>query len=991
MYPLRYTPLVIWLLATTPLFAADAPLSDAVAVWHFDRQEAAAQAYPLQVHGAVTLGVPLEGVERADSLRRGGNGKVARFAGGYLAIGGPSFDPPGAVFTLLLRVRDPHGRWRAPLLGSYGGDAAVSLYLHGVDGATLPQRDRNFVNAVMTTPAAWMFGWTEGPRSIRGSRAVVEFLWGAQGGVTMTPARLNMLPKTAPGEDIPPLLQDARNGVQRLMFPMQPLDPCAWHDIIVRGTGAKLQLWLDGVLVDEEFPVGTTRRAQAPRYFGAAQLEDGTLLDGFEGLIDHAALWHRALDDDELIAVSGGRADTLQRELALLGPVPQRMQYYRPPGHNSKAGDCIPFFHDGTFHLFYLVLRRNMHSKWDGGHGGLEIHHASTVDLAHWTEHPVAVPISEQWEAWQGTGGIVHHDGKFWMLYPTPDYEGHQGGIQLVTSDDGEQFTKQKPHPFLPGGDCDVFADPDPHTQLFHLLKAGKTFGGGLPELKDKTLVCWVSPADLDQRGAGVLTVEGTGGQFDSLVLGEAAPRRWMAGSDNFHRTQRDQQMNAEETAKPGEWVQIAAVYAGNTITLYRNQARYARYSVEQPLHFPAGARVILGLRHLDRRTDPAAFFRGDIADARVYATALSDAQIAALRPHQPSDVRPLVWLDFQGGARDRAGTLLTAELEGDAAVRNGMLVLRGNQDCLVSGGRKATLAHWVSRDLLTWKELSEPFLTTDESMVPAMCPHWFRWNDWYYFIGGVGGIWRSRQPFGPWTLQSPRRLDNLAVPKTGAFTGNRRLFAGFLGDDGWGGNLVLRELTQHSDGTLGTRFIPEMIPPSGAAIPLKNFADPTSIAAPQGRAQLLIDGVPNDARITLILEPQAGTVSYGLRLRTTTGKQDGQDGTELRLIPDAGTAGFSHHTHSGSGGPLEGGPTIFGLRELAQATRLDVVCQHDIVDVEIAGQHTLVNRFWNPRGKGLGIWVEKGALVVHHLTVRPLFDHVPSGALSGPREVVEH
>jgi hypothetical protein len=59
------------------------------------------------------------------------------------------------------------------------------------------------------------------------------------------------------------------------------------------------------------------------------------------------------------------------------------MQYYRARGHNSKAGDLIPYWDEGqqTFRLFYLILRRNMHSKWDGGHGGLEIWQASTKDL----------------------------------------------------------------------------------------------------------------------------------------------------------------------------------------------------------------------------------------------------------------------------------------------------------------------------------------------------------------------------------------------------------------------------------------------------------------------------------------------------------------------------------------------------------------------------------------------------------------------------------
>ena len=975
---LTYTTLFLSILLAAAANAGDTPFNDAVAVWHFG--DGKNSAHPLTIHGAVQLGVALDSDERAASQARGGDGKAARFDGGYLEIGGPALDPPGAEFTLLLllRVRDPQGQWNAPLFGSYGGDSAASLYLRGVDGATLPHQDRNYVGGKMSTPAGWMFGTPEGPRAITGSRGVIEFLWGA----TNRPVpfeKMNMLPKNTPDLESVPLYSDAKNAVMRIMFPVEPLGPRDWHDVIVRGTGPKLQLWIDGVLLDEEFPLGTTRPATAPRYFGAAKLADGKLLSGFRGLMDHAALWHRALSDAEIATLSGGAELVKRRELAVLGALPERMQYYRPAGHNRKPGDCIPWFHDGTFHLFYLNLRRNMHSKWDGGHGGLEILHASSRDLVKWQHHPVVAPISEQWEAWNGTGAAVYHDGKYWMFYPTPDYYSNHGGIQLVTSPDGEQWTKQEPHPFLPGGDCEVFPDPDSQKKLFHMIKVGKTFGGALPELKDKTLVAWVSPTDLDQHGAGVLTVEGAAGKFDPLVLGECAPRRWMAGSDNLHRTQRGQEKNAEETAKPGEWVQIAAVYAGRTLTLYRNGARYARYEIAEPLHVAAGGQIIVGLRHIAMRGDAKAHFRGEIADARVYTAALTDAQITELRPHESAGPKPLVWFDFKtGNTADRAGTLAPAELEGGAAVRDGKLVLGGEEDCLVSAGRKTALTHWVSEDLKTWKELPAPFLVADESMHAAMCPNWFRWNDWYYFLGGGGYIWTSRQPYGPWKLQPHHHIDSLAVPKVGAFTGNRRIFAAFLGDDGWGGNLVLRELVQHDDGTLGTRFVPEMIPPSGKPVTHRN----SRLEAKQGRQQILLDGVPNDARITLTLAPQGPVKSLGLRLRTTDGERDG---TEFRLTSGSVRASFSGSTHSGSGGPLPGGPSIDGLRGLDRSVRLDVICRHDIVDVEVDGRHTLVNRFWNPKGNHLGIWVEDGALLVRDVTIRPLLEHTPPGALRPP------
>ena len=46
--------------------------------------------------------------------------------------------------------------------------------------------------------------------------------------------------------------------------------------------------------------------------------------------------------------------------------------------------------------------------------------------------------------------------------------------------------------------------------------------------LKDKTLVAWVAPANLAQRGGSVLTLEDQQDHFDGIVFGEIAPAKWM-------------------------------------------------------------------------------------------------------------------------------------------------------------------------------------------------------------------------------------------------------------------------------------------------------------------------------------------------------------------------------------------------------------------------------------------------------------------------------
>jgi hypothetical protein len=85
-----------------------------------------------------------------------------------------------------------------------------------------------------------------------------------------------------------------------------------------------------------------------------------------------------------------------------------------------------------------------------------------------------------------------------------------------------------------------------------------------------KTLVAWVSPANLSQQGGSALTIQ-SGDRFDAIVFGERARGRWMAGSNFFQRTQPNQNQYPAETADARTTVLIAIVYDGDDIRIYRN------------------------------------------------------------------------------------------------------------------------------------------------------------------------------------------------------------------------------------------------------------------------------------------------------------------------------------------------------------------------------------------------------------------------------------
>ena len=189
----------------------------------------------------------------------------------------------------------------------------------------------------------------------------------------------------------------------------------------------------------------------------------------------------------------------------------------------------------------------------------------------------------------------------------------------------------------------------------------------------DKTLVSWVVLTDKGVRAGSVLTVQ-VGERFDGIVFAERAAGKWMAGSNNFRRMQQRPEQNAAETADRKTVVQMAIVYQGDRIRMYRNGKPYAAYETENiDLLSSKDAIAVFGLRHIGGGGSIA----GRIEDARIYRQALTAEQLQALRPNQPSAIEPYAWWDFEGDkVTDRAGRFVHHRMKGGAKLADGKLVL---------------------------------------------------------------------------------------------------------------------------------------------------------------------------------------------------------------------------------------------------------------------------------------------------------------------------
>ena len=90
------------------------------------------------------------------------------------------------------------------------------------------------------------------------------------------------------------------------------------------------------------------------------------------------------------------------------------MKFFRKMSFADSTGDAIPFYHDGTYHIFSLtppagttVYPARLRTTWS---------HAVSEDLIHWEELETALYPGEDGEpdadgVW--TGSVIYGEGRY--------------------------------------------------------------------------------------------------------------------------------------------------------------------------------------------------------------------------------------------------------------------------------------------------------------------------------------------------------------------------------------------------------------------------------------------------------------------------------------------------------------------------------------------------------------------------------------------------
>jgi len=179
--------------------------------------------------------------------------------------------------------------------------------------------------------------------------------------------------------------------------------------ILLCNTQNRIALYINGVLQDEDWPIGKVALSDSVCGFAFG---DWTIHDDF----------------------------SFDRNYRSASAEITNIQHWRPDGHDTGVGDCMPFSHGDTFHLFYLFDRRGHRSKW--GLGAHQWAHISTKDFINWTQRPMAVSIDEQYEGSICTGSVVFNKGLYYAFYAVRMSDGSPARLSWATSTDCINFVK---------------------------------------------------------------------------------------------------------------------------------------------------------------------------------------------------------------------------------------------------------------------------------------------------------------------------------------------------------------------------------------------------------------------------------------------------------------------------------------------------------------------------------------------------------------------
>ena len=954
------------------------PFQDALAFWSMDDLDGSGKvASTLLPHGKVEVGVRLQGMPRQASLARGGNGRVARFHGGYLMT---CSDVPikltGKNASICLRLRDTSHRWNSIMLAIANPEDRLANLVYG-NGQELLYRWRT------TPPWERVEGIQKPDGNDGGTRKTARGTYGFNGQANDA----HDLREYTAGEwncsiirvydDGRVIVTDQNHQAEgRIDIDRQVISDDAFYVGSKAGNAEFLEGDIAEILVygrplrDNETQ-SIIRDLQAKWSLVAAKPKFPT-----DGLVLH-------LDATQTQAEDSGRI-TLWKDIsshgndmkqALRSRMPKRVEtgpknlpvvrfqnraFLRGPAVLAEGDDSFTIIGlwrrdhvDGS----QVICEQNSSDSHPGRRAALLAQGTQASHGSHWMRNrnfadgvlPVSAPVD-----WFGRDGwhdvVVRFADTIVELYVDGvliDEEWPHGGLYRFCS------------PFLFGagyaGDgkvADGFSGEIDHIAFWNRALTREeivALSGGPEHVARRDIQILGKPQKSVQywkpRGkayAGDCMVTCKDGEFHIYYLYDRLHHaaKWGLGAHQYgHFASSDlKNWTHHPLIVPINKQWECAMGTGNIIYNEKDGKWYAFYT-------DCGSRI----QFFDKPQRGAWLFRS-----------VSDNGI-----HFQKDFRPVL-----------------PGFDSDI-----FYVPETGQFHLIAGGGRT---HYQSTDLVKWSavEDSEFRKTAERDRLSEVCPDTLAWNGWYYFTVGSSRVYKSRSPVGPWEEIPKNIFDGLFFSKMHEFKDGRALAAGWVAFPGWGGNIVVRELVQSSNGNLGLKFVPEMIPASGEPMPfviaqrqgnVTGDSESLRVRAGSSLAYAAVDETPRDIRLRLTVRPSDPVEVFGLCLR---GEGDYAEGNELAFRPAEEHVQFGH-PHEGDvdkkqpvaltmDGDTGAMPPVTGLN---RPFTINLIAKDRILDICIDDRRTFIARRNDPGGKRLFFFAKGGEAVFEHIEIRPLLD----------------
>lgn len=286
---------------------------------------------------------------------------------------------------------------------------------------------------------------------------------------------------------------------------------------------------------------------------------------------------------------------------------------------------------------------------------------------------------------------------------------------------------------------------------------------------------------------------------------------------------------------------------------------------------------------------------------------------------------------------------------------------------------RRGVTATATSADGLTWI-VGEP-LWAPGLFSMHECPDLFRRGERWYLVYSTltdRTVTRYRTATslqGPWTAPDDDELDGLGLYAAKTISdGEHRYLVGWcpnyaVGKDGapwlWGGNLVVHELLQNSDGSLRVveaGLTRRALEQGRAAAPVTLEA--SSVGSEHGFERRVLTRMPHTGLVDLMLTPAPGTTAFGIELRTD---ETGRPGYSVTIEPGKHRVRIDRLDRFGSDAPFDVRPFEAPEGELT----VTIVFDGDVSVVYLGGSTAVTFRGYDQRGDLLAVFAQEGHLEV--------------------------